>query len=178
MNSKKKKTQVIILDTSAILSGKPLDFENNKMITTVGVSNELKPGGKDFRNFEFLKNKGLVIESPEQKSRDIITKLSRETGDFDRLSKTDKDILALAYEYKINNYDIIIISDDYSIQNIANYLKIRYIGLNLKVITKRFKWICCCRGCGKKFKDNINICPICGAEIKKIISKKNDLNKM
>lgn len=178
MYPEKKKTQIVILDTSAILSGKSLDFDNNKMITTVGVSNELKPGGKDFRNFEFLKNKGLIIESPEQKSKDIITKLSRETGDFDRLSKTDKEILALAYEYTINGYDSVIISDDYSIQNIANNLKIKCIGANLNGITKRFKWDSCCRGCGKKFKDNINICPICGAEIKKIISKKNSLNKM
>lgn len=177
MYSEKTKIQIIILDTSAILSGKPLDFENNRMITTVGVSNELKPGGKDYRNFEFLKNKGLNIESPQQKSKDSIIKLSKETGDFDKLSKTDKEILALAYEYKIKNYDLIIISDDYSIQNIANFLKIKCIGANQNGITKRFKWFYCCSGCGKKFKDNINICPICGAEIKKIILKKKNLNK-
>ena len=177
MCTENKKIQIIILDTSAILSGKPLHFENNKMITTVGVSNELKPGGKDYRNFEFLKNKGLNIESPKQKSRDTISKLSKETGDFDRLSKTDKEILALAYEYKMNDYDTIIVSDDYSIQNIANNLKIKCIGANQNGITKRFKWVFRCSGCGKKFKDNINICPICGAEIKKIILKKKSLNK-
>jgi len=165
-----KKTEVYILDTSAILSGKPLDFEAAQIITTQSVSDELKPGGRDYRNFQFLKEKGLTIFSPSKRSLQKIKEIVAETGDIDRLSSTDLEILSLAYEMKTENKNPIILTDDFSIQNVAEYLKIRYESINQLKITKKFKWICRCRGCGKKFEGNIRVCPVCGTETKKIVS--------
>ena len=53
MNSKKK-SKIFILDTSAILSGKPINLDNAQMITTPGISKELKPGGKDYQALQFV----------------------------------------------------------------------------------------------------------------------------
>jgi len=53
----KKKPIIFILDTSAILSGKPIMLDNATLVTTEGVSHELKPGGRDYRAFQFLKKK-------------------------------------------------------------------------------------------------------------------------
>ena len=60
----KKKSKAFILDTSAVLSGKTINLENAEMATTLGVSKELKPGGRDYQAFQFLKEKGFVIDSP------------------------------------------------------------------------------------------------------------------
>ena len=46
--NKTKENKVYILDTSAILSGKPLNFPDAEMVTTFSMSSELKPGGKDY----------------------------------------------------------------------------------------------------------------------------------
>lgn len=173
-----KKSKTFVLDTSAILSGKPINFDNVKLVTTQGVSDELKPGGRDYREFQFLIEKGLTICLPSKNSINKIRETSTETGDVDRLSKTDIEVLALAYEIKKEeSQEPIILTDDYSIQNIADYLNIGYMSISQSGITKRFKWTYRCRGCGKKFKDNISICPICGADTKKIISSKNDIKK-
>jgi UPF0271 protein len=173
-----KKSKTFILDTSAILSGKPINFDNVNLVTTQGVSDELKPGGRDYQQLQFLIEKGLTIRLPSKDSINYIKKTSTETGDIGRLSKTDIEVLALAYEIKKEeDEEPVILTDDYSIQNIADYLNIGYMSISQTGITKRFKWTYRCRGCGKKFKDNISICPICGADTKKIISSKKDFNK-
>ena len=169
------KTKFYILDTSAILSGKSINLENVKIVTVPDIESEIKPGGKDYQIFQFLKEKGLFYQPPSEKSINEIIKKSKETGDFQRLSNFDIKILALSLDIKNQGDESIIITDDYSIQNIANYLDIKFEAINQIGITKRFKWINRCQGCGRKFKDNINICPICGAETKKIVAKKQDI---
>ena len=177
MNAKKK-SKVFILDTSAVLSGKPINLDNFMIVTTPGVSKELKPGGRDFRGFQFLIEKGLAIDVPSKESLDKINTTSIETGDTGRLSKADREILALALDVNRNDdKEAIILSDDYSIQNVAHVLNIKFENINQLGITKRFKWIYQCRGCGKKFKENIKTCPICGARMKNIVSRKENIER-
>jgi UPF0271 protein len=173
MNKKQKK---YILDTSVILSGKPINFKKSEIFTTSSVSNELSPGGQDYQNFQYLKEKGLILQAPNVKAISVVKDCSSKTGDISRLSKTDIEILALALELnENNNFDVVILTDDYSIQNVADTLNLKFEGINQAGITKRFKWDCRCRGCGKIFKDSIKICPICGTETKSVISNKKDI---
>lgn len=167
-----KKSRTYIIDTSAILSGKPINVDNC-IITTSGVEDELKPGGRDFRTFEFLKEKGLAIQDPSKESIAKIKAISENTGDIDRLSDADKQILALALDVSKEN-EAVILTDDYSIQNVACSLGIKCESISQRGITKNFKWAHKCSGCGKKFKENIKVCPICGALTKNIVIKKSD----
>ena len=173
----KKKTKIFILDTSAVLSGKPINLGESSIATTPSISNEITPGGRDYQLFQFLIDKGLSLQSPTKKSIDRIKAISGKTGDINRLSKTDIEILALALDFNENyEKEAIILSDDYSIQNVSHALKIKFESISQSGITKRFKWSYRCRGCGKKFKDNIKICPICGSEIKTVVSNKQNIN--
>jgi len=170
------KSKILVLDTSAILSGKPLNFENERIITTEHISNELKPGGRDYQNLQFLKEKGLIFQLPSKNSIEYIIKKADEIGDKERLSSVDIEILSLAYELsEKDGSEVVILTDDYSIQNTANHLGLKYKSISQKGITKKFKWVCRCRGCGKKFKDNISICPICGADTKKVVIREKDI---
>ena len=173
-----RKPKILIVDTSAILSGKPLDFKDFKIVTAPGIKKELKPGGRDYRSFEFLIEKGLTIYSPSKESIKKMNGMSKKTGDIGRLSETDLEILAIAFEIKERDIEEpIILTDDYSIQNVAQTYNIRFETISQKGITKRFKWNFICRGCGKKFKDNIKFCPICGAQIKNVVTGKKDIKK-
>jgi UPF0271 protein len=159
------KKHVFIIDTSAILSGKTINLGEAVMNTSPAVSEELKPGGKDYSAFQFLLEKGLSIISPSKESLDIIKKTAEETGDKDRLSIADIEILALALDI---NKDVckeaIILTDDYSIQNVASILTIKYQNCSQRGIIKKFNWQYHCPGCKKHFKKSVKICPICGTE--------------
>lgn len=171
-----EKIKVFILDTSAIFSGKSISLDNNTLVTTPGISKEINTGGRDYRTFQYLMEKGLNINMPSKESITKIDRISEETGDKDRLSIADKEILALALDINGDaNKEAIIITDDYSIQNVAHILKIKFVTISQRGITKKFKWIYRCSGCGKKFEENIKTCPICGATTKNIISNKENI---
>ena len=173
-----KKQKIIIIDTSAILSGKQISIDDAKMITTPGVSSELRPGGRDYRAFEHLMEKGLIIESPSQDSIKKIKKTAEETGDIQRLSSADIEILALAVDISITGEkELLLLTDDYSIQNVAEALKIPFQGVSQQKITKKFKWLCCCPGCGKRFSESRKICTICGTATKLVPLRKDDVGR-
>ena len=175
MNIKKKST-IFILDTSAILSGKTINLDQGKLVTTPGVSNELQPGGRDYRAFLFLQERGLAINSPSKEDIKRIHRIATETGDISRLSKADIEVLALALDMN-QEKEAIIITDDYSIQNVAHALNINFKSISQDGITKSFKWTYRCSGCGKKFNENIKTCPICGALTKTTVSRKKNIKR-
>jgi len=175
----KKECIVYLIDTSAILSGKPLNFTEEKCVTTPKIAEELSPGGKDYFHFQMLCEKGLMIMKPSMKSTSYINNIIEKYGEGKRLSTADKELLALAYELKQNNKQIpVIISDDYSIQNIANDLQIKVNPINQKEITKSFKWGFRCSGCRKIINEDVDVCPICGSSVKPIVINKKPLKKM
>ena len=168
-----KTQKVFIVDTSVFLSGKPLHIEDATLITTSGVSSEIQPGGRDFRSFELLQEKGLRIESPSKQSLKEMKTIAEKTGDIMRLSPADLEVLALACDFsKEENTEVIILTDDYSIQNVANATHMSFLSFSQKGITKRFKWISRCPGCGKRFNESQKVCLICGTETKTIRQRK------
>jgi len=169
------RSKIYIIDTSAILSGKTLSFTNCEMATTESVSDELKPGGRDYQKFQFLKEKGLIVYSINKNSVEFIKKTAIKTGDEGRLSTADIDILALAYDFEKDNKNPVILTDDYSIQNVAEFLNLKFENLNQLKITKKFKWMGRCPGCGRIYKENLKFCSICGTEIKKIVISKEKI---
>lgn len=171
------KKQIFIIDTSAILSGKPIDISQGMLLTTTGMSDEISPGGRDYRNFQMLKEKGLQLHSPTNTSIQRVKKNAKETGDDQRLSQTDIEILALALDLNADtNLDVTILTDDYSIQNVAMALNVKFKGFSQKEITQRFQWISHCPGCKRGFQEPIDICPVCGTKTKLIIHKKKKLS--
>ena len=174
----KRKSMIFIIDTSAILSGKPINLDNDKMITTSSVYNELEPGGRDYQILQFLMEKGLSINIPRQDSIDKIKTISNKTGDLDRLSEADMDVLALALDINTaGDKEAIILTDDYSIQNVAHVLNIKFESISQQGITKRFIWNHRCLGCGKTFKEKLKVCPICGSPTKSIVLDREDIRK-
>ena len=153
---------VYIIDTSAILSGKHLPTESSVLITTPGVDGELQPGGKDYRRYSLLKEQGLEIRSPTSNALQKVKQTASSTGDNQRVSSTDLEVLALAYDFLQSGKKIILLTDDYSMQNLADTLQIPFLSIAQQGITKRFKWHCRCPGCKRDFHKPVDICPICG----------------
>mgnify|MGYP003681880484 CR=1 FL=1 len=152
---------LLILDASAILSGIPLQGD---MVTSPLIEKEFTPGGASWRTFQYLKKAGLKILLPSDGSLTKIRDISKKTGDLDRLSPADREILALAYDLRNEG---MLLSDDYSIQNIAQLLHITYSPLSQKGITEIRHWIYRCMGCNR-LSTKGGICPVCGSPLKMV----------
>ncbi|HEC82754.1 MAG TPA: hypothetical protein ENI53_02590 [Thermoplasmatales archaeon] len=162
---------VYVLDTSAILSGK---FFGGNIVTSPKVLNEIKPKGHSWRLLEYMKSIGMKIISPPKKSVKIVRKTAEKTGDIANLSDTDLEVLALAHHLNAT-----LLTDDYSMQNVAKELKIDYMTIVEEGIKKKIEWIYECSSCGKIYEKYLKECIICGGKIKRRskIKKRRASNK-
>jgi UPF0271 protein len=149
-----------VLDTSALFSMQDLPPD---AVTTPGVIAELrKYADPRLRYWEGL----LEVSPPSASALAAVRKAAEGTGDDARLSPTDIEVLALA-----KDLGGVLLTDDYSIQNLARVLGVRYQGVGLKGIREIIVWRYRCKGCGKVFDKNQPDCPICGSELRSVRSR-------
>jgi len=118
-----------------------------------------------------------MIRSPKDSFFQKIQEASRKVGDMRYLSEVDLQVLALALELKGKGLSPLIITDDYSIQNVANKIDVEFASLMTFGIKFRFKWILYCPACFRKYPSDyrFKICEVCGTELKRKPKKKTRL---
>jgi UPF0271 protein len=146
-----------VLDTSVLYYGKDLP-QGFECVITPGVVRELDKEGMSAR-LELLMATRVRVSSPSERSLKKVSEESEKTGDSRRLSEADKELLALALDL---GYELI--TDDYSIQNLARAMGIPARGFDQKGIAEVFVWQAKCKGCGKLFPADVRVCDVCGTE--------------
>ena len=136
-----------ILDTCAFLSQTHPD---GKIATANGIEDEIV-NRQSKQYYSNLKSKGLKIVEPQNDSIEYVEKVAQRTGDLDVLSSIDLKILALGHEF-----EGIIISDDFSIQNAALHMKLEVISCSGNEIKGS--------ACNRISKDKKESCEVCGSE--------------
>ncbi len=151
---------VYVLDTSALLSGR--EFPGGALYTTSSVLDEMRPGGRMRRKLDFyLETKIKVREAAPQAIAKVMECAAR-TGDEARISETDAQVLALALDI---GGEAVILTDDYSIQNLAKTLGVKYASMQMKGIKSVFRWEYVCSGCRRKYENPVETCPECGSKV-------------
>jgi UPF0271 protein len=138
--------------------------------TTPLVEAELPCGATSWIRFKMAVEAGkLKVDVPSLRSLNEVEDLSRKTGDVHRLSKTDIEVLALAFELSLKNLDVTVVSDDYSIQNLAEKLHLQYVSLATLGIRYSQDWILLCPACRRRFAPDFRgaSCPVCGTTLKR-----------
>ena len=89
------------------------------------------------------------------------------------MNDADQSVLALAVDVNgKKDKKAIILTDDYSIQNIASVLHIKFQTITQSGITKTFKWKRICKGCKRELNTDEAECYICGSEAHFVVDKK------
>ena len=170
--------KALVLDTSAFIGGfDPLTVPEEQY-TVPEVKNELIADSMNVVRFNAAVESGkLAVKSPKNSVLDEVKEASKKVGDMRYLSEADLQVLALALELKGNGLTPLIVTDDYSIQNVANKIGIDFTSLMTFGIKLRIKWILYCPGCYRKYPPDYKyeICEICGTELKRKPKKKTQL---
>lgn len=170
MLTKVEKRKTIVLDTSAFIAGfEPLSIQDLQY-SVPDVRQELIPNSLPWTRFNAaIKNGKLKVKTPRAGYSERIKAASKTVGDLLFLSHADQQVLALALELKDMGYYPQIVTDDYSIQNVANQLSIEFTPLLTHGIRYRFKWTLYCPACFHKYPANhqLKCCEICGTELKR-----------
>ncbi len=154
-----------VLDTGFFLAGlDPLSLDGQAM-TTPEVRDEVVKGFPG-RKMDYYLDGGLILASASEESLEKVRLAASGTGDSGRLSETDISVIALALER-----DAVLLTDDYSIQNICTVLDIPYTGLKERGIKEVWEWKYRCTGCKRVYDGPLQECPVCGSSVKPFRSR-------
>ncbi|MDS0256137.1 ribonuclease VapC [Thermoplasmatales archaeon AK] len=148
-----------VLDTSAILGG-ITNLTSSDFIVPESVIGEIRRG-KLSRDLD-LQISDLSLYRPSANSLKKVRQKAIETGDIGVLSQVDLDVISSALETGSS-----IISDDYAIQNVAAALDVPFVALRERGIMEVFRWAYKCSGCGRRYKELISECPVCGHKLRR-----------
>jgi endoribonuclease Nob1 len=169
---------VIVLDTSAFIAGFDPLAVLEEQYTVPEVGKELIAGSMPWMRFNAaIENRKLTVKTPKISVLQETQEASKKVGDMRYLSEADLQVLALALELKGLGLSPLIVTDDYSIQNVANKIGVEFTSLMTFGIKFRFKWILYCPACYRKYPPDYKSkdCEVCGTELKRKPKKKTRL---
>ena len=146
-----------VLDASALLTGRQFPGD---LLTVPGVLREVQRHGMTLPLEALLATQVRVV-TPAAAALERVRAASEDTGDAHRLSPTDRDLLALALQEEAT-----LVSDDYSIQNLARTLGVPYEPVLTPGIRETWRWTYRCTGCGRMWPEWHEECPVCGAALR------------
>ena len=167
----------LVFDTNIFLKGLEFNLIPGTIYTTQQIIEEIKVNKFKDKNRNILNRiqaaieyKKLIIKSPLEKYVKIVEIKAKKTGDFNVLSDADKDLIAIAMELiDTKDQNIILFSNDYSIENLCSELNVPYSPLYKEGIEAKIMWEVYCSFCHKTFKaeDLKKRCEICGSVLKR-----------
>jgi UPF0271 protein len=91
----------------------------------------------------------------------------------------DALLLSLGLQLKSEGLKPVIVTDDYSIQNVSDRLGIGFRALTTHGIKRQFEWTIYCPGCRRTFPapQPDGVCPVCGTELKRRPGRKRSLSE-
>jgi UPF0271 protein len=172
---------VIVLDTSAFLAGFNPFSVGEDQVTTPKVEEEIRSNSLIQTRFRTAAESGrLQVREPSEECLEIVEASAIKVGDAFYLSETDKQVLAIAIEAKRSNGNPQIVTDDYSIQNVATNLGIAFAPLAAFGIRRLLEWVRYCPACYREYSADCESaeCTVCGTELKRKPRKKLKTLKM
>ncbi len=172
--------KVIVLDTSAFVAGFDPFSVSEEQYTASMVREEILGGSMSWVRFKTAVENGKVkVKTPEDSFLNKVKASANVVGDTFFLSDVDLQVLALALELKSKGHNPLIVTDDYSIQNVANQMGIPFASLSTFGIRFRLQWIRYCPACHKKYPADYKSrkCEVCGTELKRKPLKKSSLSQ-
>ncbi|RLG88076.1 MAG: hypothetical protein DRO18_02115 [Thermoprotei archaeon] len=155
---------VYVLDASGFFAGFQLNV-TGYVLTVPEVIDEVKDKeSKRALEYSMEAGKVLVIK-PKNESKDKVVDLARELGELGRLSHTDIELLALNKQLLEEGCrNVIVITDDHSVQNVALKLGVKVHGIKYRPLSKPKKYVYVCPICGFT-SESPSTCPYCGVKL-------------
>jgi len=160
----------MVLDTSAFLAGFDPFSVSEDQATVPKVEEEIRGNSMTWVRFKTAVENGKVkVKAPSEEFWKRVKASANRVGDSFFLSETDLQILALALELKKEGYTPQIVTDDYSIQNVATQLGIEFVSLATFGIRRLLEWVRYCPACHREYPADYNstICSVCGTTLKR-----------
>ncbi|MBC7121070.1 MAG: nucleotide-binding protein [Candidatus Methanosuratus sp.] len=173
-------SKTYVLDTSAIIYGfNPRLVEGIHYITP-GVEAELYAGRTKSVTEISIASGRLKVRVPRPEFVAVVKTRASSTGDLRVLSSTDLEVVALALELDSEGASVLVVSDDYSLQNLCTLLSIDFRPMVTKGISEEFWWFLFCPACGATYDQSkkLTACQVCGHALKRKVYSKRKITEI
>ncbi|MCD6431443.1 ribonuclease VapC [Candidatus Bathyarchaeota archaeon] len=163
------------MDTSAFIAGFDPFSISEEEYTVPLVRSEITGNSMAWVRFKTAVDSGkLKVVTPKRIFMDKVKAAAKVVGDKFFLSDADLQVLALALELKTKGYSPLVATDDYSIQNVANQMKIKFASLATFGIRFRLEWVRYCPACHRRYPSDYKFetCEVCGTRLKRKLVRK------
>lgn len=160
---------IIVMDTAGFLARLQLHLfssGNVEIYTTNSVIEEVKDSVSKEGLEIGLEIDRVKIVNPSKPSKEFIVSKAREIGCLNELSETDIDVASLAYEMRPRG-NVIVFTDDYTLQNLLLYLNIPFKTVKTRGVSKPIVFKRKCKACGYPLENGDKVCPRCGFSIER-----------
>jgi UPF0271 protein len=159
--------KALVLDSSALIQG--FSPGSEPAYTVDEVLSELTEELTRLRVESQVASGSIKVRSPGERYVAAVAEEARRWGEDAALSAADAMVLSLGLQLRDEGLDLVVVSDDYAVQNMAEHLGLDYRSLAVGGIRRRFRWVTYCPGCRRRFEgpQPDGLCPVCGTPLKR-----------
>ncbi|TFF95075.1 NOB1 family endonuclease [Candidatus Thorarchaeota archaeon] len=161
-------TGLFVVDAGVLFSLWPQKNPQKSLATTQAVVDEVLNRPSRRRIDELLSTSRLRVEGAVPSAFPHVEETARKTGDLNKLSKQDVELLALAISLSQESRDVTVVSTDLAVLNTAVSLGLRAVDPERR-FRERIKWMFKCPACGKALRTAPPgmECPVCGTKMQR-----------
>jgi UPF0271 protein len=169
---------ILVVDTSALMAQVQYAAPDVELATTPLLLDEMHKHGLEETVQTLVDTQKMRILAPTQASLKTVVEAAKSLGDLKYLSEPDQQLLALALDLSQQGYRAVVLTDDYSIQNVAQRLSIDIRGVGQAGIRSVIEWETYCSACHRRFPSGAkgDICPVCGTPLKRRARRKQQVS--
>jgi len=160
----------VVLDTGALLAKyyRLLPRTGVDIFTTSSAVIEVRDLENRQALLEAIELEVIRVLDPENRYVSTVLLAAKNTGSLSKLSQTDVQIAALALMLRDKYSDVVVITDDYELQNLLLSLKISFKPLRTRGITRLITYSVYCPLClYTPSNPGETSCPFCGVPLVK-----------
>lgn len=155
---------------------------NSKIYTTNSIIDEVKLNEYKTKELRIslidskIQKGEIIIKEPKKQFLREAKDIAVKTGDLKVMSEADISLVALSIELDRKKHKVMVLSDDFAVQNICNEIGMSVLNIVGQKIKKTIKWKNKCILCNKKFPNDYKDkdCNYCGNIIIRKPICKND----
>jgi UPF0271 protein len=161
--------QAFVLDATALIARWPLYAPRGELYTTSLVAGEVRDSYSR-EGLELALQLGrLVIRDPRPGTFRRVEREAARRGLHVSLSKADISVVALAVELRGEGRSVVVVSDDYAVENLAGLLGIPFQPVRTRGISRVEEYEAVCPACGyRSRRPGERVCPVCGTRLVRV----------
>ncbi len=161
--------QAFVLDTTAIIARWPLYAPRGELYTTSLVVGEVRDQYSR-EGLELALALGrLQVRDPKPATLGRVEREAARVGLHVTLSRTDISVVALALELAREGRRVVVVSDDYAVENLAGLLGLEFQPVRTRGISRVEVYEAVCPACGyRSRRPGERVCPVCGTRLVRV----------